>query len=562
LSDKEKSILEQMPLWQRKIISTREMERRKIVRDITYFFENYMFIENKDGKTPEERSVLFKMFPEQKRVLEEIESKSKNVIIKARQLGLTWLAVGYGTHGCIRTQQYTVAILSQTEEYMFAAIDRVEYVLMRLPKWLMQEYKKETAEHNSTYLYEKKSDEVIIYHPTGVDGVRVTSKINGYVSTERSGRSITADLIILDEWAFHDNAELVFAGIGPTINRPDSGKLIGISTNKRGSFFEEIVLDCIENNAEMGFNLLFLSVFADPRRTQEWYEQTKKTFKNTWRQEYPEKIEDALSAGDLTAFPEFSREIHVCEPFEIPKHWVRWASCDNGMGGTRDPFCWLKAAISEDGTTYVYYEYSTEKGKGDSTYYSDQAVKFMDDCKIDITDEVRQEIESYHLGFETDEVEQYAFEKLQYVVFGLDAFNKDVAKGTGKSLMDIYKNAGFSYPAVKAVTERKLGKDTIHEYLKPFDDLITGKKTAKLQIFNSCKYLISHLPKLVVDENNPNVIAGNSAIDNTADALKYLLIGSPRNGTQKIEMEETNVAKFKKSKIKKLHGRKQKGVIN
>lgn len=546
----------------RSILYTRELERRKMMRDKVYFIENYVYIENKDGGA-NERSILFKLFPEQQRVLKEIDENKLNIIIKARQLGMTWLVIAYGLHGCLSVQQYTVAILSQTEEYMYAAINRVEYILMQLPKWLMQEYKKETSTYKSMYLYEKKSDEIIIYHPAKEDGTRVISKINGYVSTERSGRSITADLILLDEWAFHDNAELVFAGIGPTINRPDSGKLIGLSTNKRSSFFEGLVLDCIENNAEMGFHLIFLSVFADIRRTMEWYEQTKKTYKNTWRQEYPEKIEDALSAGDLTAFPEFSREIHVCEPFEIPKHWVRWSSCDNGMGGTRDPYCWLKAAVSEDGTTYVYYEYSTEKGKGDTTYYSDQAAKFMEDCKIDITDEVKQEIESYHLGFETEGVEQYAYEKLQYVVFGLDAFNKDVAKGTGRSLMDIYKDAGFSYPAVRAVTDRKLGKDTIHEYLKPFDDPVTGKKTAKLQIFNNCKYLITNLPKLTVDENNPNVIAGNSAIDNQADALKYLLIGSPRNGTQKIEVEETNIAKFKKQKIKSLHSKKaKKGVIN
>lgn len=294
------------------VLATRELERRKIIRDIEYFFENYMYIENKSGKTPDERSVLFKMFPEQKRVLKEIEENSKNILIKARQLGMTWLSLGYGTHGCLSTQQYTVAILSQTEEYMYAAIDRVEYILMRLPKWLMQEYNKQNAQYGSMYLYEKKSDEVIIYYPAREDGVRVTSTINGYVSTERSGRSITADLIILDEWAFHENAELVFAGIGPTINRPDSGKLIGLSTNKRGSYFESIVTDCLENNAEMGFHLIFLSVFADPRRTKEWYEQTKKTFKNTWRQEYPETIEQALSAGELTAFPEFSRDIHVC----------------------------------------------------------------------------------------------------------------------------------------------------------------------------------------------------------------------------------------------------------
>ena len=144
------------PEQARTILYTRELERRKIIRDIEYFFENYMYIENKDGKTPDERSVLFKMFPEQLRVLKEIEENSKNILIKARQLGMTWLAVGYGVHGCLSTQQFTVAILSQTEEYMYAAIDRVEYMLMRLPKWLMLEYNKQNAQYSSMYLYEKK----------------------------------------------------------------------------------------------------------------------------------------------------------------------------------------------------------------------------------------------------------------------------------------------------------------------------------------------------------------------------------------------------------------------
>ena len=253
---------------------------------------------------------------------------------------------------------------------------------------------------------------------------------------------------------------------------------------------------------------------------------------------------------------------HNCEPFEIPSHWIKWSSCDNGLGGIRDPYCWLKGAVSEDGTTYVYYEYTTKKGKGEITYYTDQAKKFMEDCTIDITEQAKNEIDSMHMGYETEGIEQYEFEKLQYTIFGLDAFSKDTKNGTGKSLLDIYKSAGFSYPAVRAVTDRKLGKDTIQEYLKPYDDG-TGKKTAKLQIFSTCKFLINYLPKLVVDENNPNVIAGNSAIDNVADALKYLLIGSPRNNAKKPIVEDTEIAKFKKERIKRLRKRhKNKGILN
>lgn len=553
---------EQLAVESKRIWYTREYERRKMMRDKVYFIENYVYIENKGGTTPDDRSILFKMFPEQQRVLKEIDKNKLNIIIKARQLGITWLVISYALHYCFAVQQYTVAVLSQTEDYMKDAINRFEYIILRLPKWFIREYKKENSEFNSMYLYEKTSTEITIYHPANEDGIRITSIIKGLVSTERAGQSLTVDLVIFDEWARHDNAKAVFAAAYPTINRPDSGKFIGLSTNERGSYFEEVVANCLDSN-DMGFSLTFLAWNADPRRTIQWFENTKKTLKDSWRLNYPEKIEDALSAGSLTSFPEFSRDIHVCEPFKIPKHWIRWGSVDNGLGGPRDPFCWFKAAISEDGTTYLYYEYSTEKGKGDITYYSDQAANFMEDCKIDITEEVKQEIESYHLGFETDDVEQYAYEKLQYVIFGLDAFNKDVAKGTGKSLMDIYRSAGFSYPAAKAVTDRKLGKDIIHEYLKPEPNGIDGGMTAKLQIFSTCKYVIKHLPKLTVDPNHPDVIAGNSAIDNTADCLKYLLIGSPRGNTQKIIEPVSNITKFKKDKIKKLQKRrKNKGVLN
>ena len=552
---------EQLAVEAKRIWYTREYERRQMMRDKVYFIENYVYIENKDGATPEERSILFKLFPEQTRALDEIVKNKLNIIIKARQLGITWLVISYALHQCFTVQQYTAAILSQTEDYMKDAINRFEYIILRLPKWLIQEYSKETKILDSMYLYEKTSTEIIIYHPPREDGVRVTSIIKGLVSTIRAGQSLTVDLVIFDEWARHDNAKEVFAAAFPTINRPNSGKFIGLSTNERGSYFEEIVKNCLKNN-DIGFNMIFLAWNADPRRTKGWHEDTKKILPDSWKLNYPAKIEDALSAGSLTAFSEFSREIHVCEPFEIPNHWIKWSAVDNGLGGPRDPFCWFKAALSEDGTTYLYYEYTTEKGKGSITYYTDQAKKFMADCTIDTTEQAINEIEDYHLGYETDGIEQYQLEKLKYVVFGKDAFNVDTAKGTGKSLMDMYKSAGFNYPAVMANTNRKLGKDTIHEYLKPIDDG-TGKMTAKLQIFNTCRFLISHLPELTVDPNNPDVIAGNSAIDNTADCLKYLLIGSPRNNTQAIIKPETEIERYKQKKIKSLHkSRRRRGVLN
>ena len=44
-----------------------------------------------------------------------------------------------------------------------------------------------------------------------------------------------------------------------------------------------------------------------------------------------------------------------------------------------------------------------------------------------------------------------------------------------------------------------------------------------------------HCSAVGCKKNATYVIAGNSAIDNTADALKYLLIGSPRHNTKPIK---------------------------
>ena len=169
---------------------------------------------------------------------------------------------------------------------------------------------------------------------------------------------------------------------------------------------------------------------------KKWYKATVAALPNTYQVEYPLTVTDALSAGILTAFKEFDPKIHVCDDFEIPEHWIKYGSVDNGL---HDPYCWLKLAISEDGTTYAYYEYTRDKLKDPIVYYSDQAEKFMRDCTVNVTEQAKKEIDDLRLGFDTSEVEQYQKENLQYVIFGLDAFNKDASRQTGKSLLDIYK---------------------------------------------------------------------------------------------------------------------------
>ena len=69
----------------------------------------------------------------------------------------------------------------------------------------------------------------------------------------------------------------------------------------------------------------------------------------------PEKEKKAPLFGNWelnedAAFPEFDYDIHVCKPFDIPRHWKRWLAVDNGY---EDPFAWYWFAVDEQGTVYV-----------------------------------------------------------------------------------------------------------------------------------------------------------------------------------------------------------------
>ena len=65
-----------------------------------------------------------------------------------------------------------------------------------------------------------------------------------------------------------------------------------------------------------------------------------------------------------------------------------------------------------------------------------------------------------------------------------------------------------------AITDQNLRKATLHEYLKPDKDENTGKITAKLQIFSTCRYLIETLPQLVNDDKKVEIVKDLSDINN------------------------------------------------
>jgi hypothetical protein len=69
---------------------------------------------------------------------------------------------------------------------------------------------------------------------------------------------------------------------------------------------------------------------------------------------YASFIEGRWGAFEGMAFPEFSEQVHVVEPFEIPDHWERFESMDHGV---TSPTAWHAWAADTDGNLVVIGEH-------------------------------------------------------------------------------------------------------------------------------------------------------------------------------------------------------------
>lgn len=292
-----------------------------------YFIERYCRIESKEGDEP---IIPFLLWPEQKKALESIDRHKLNIILKARQLGVSWLVLCYAIHTMMRVDGADVIVLSRTETEAKEMVRRVKVVLDHMGEWVGAGRK---------FAYTANATEVTLA------GEGLPRRLAAFTSAPSAARSFTADLIIFDEWAFQQYAEDIWTSGFPTINRPGGGKVVGLSTMLQGTFFARLW-------QEGEFNRVFLPWTADPRRDSKWYEETRKALGEAIYSEYPASPDEAFLTPAGAFFDEFRREKHVCEPFAIPAHWRRYFAMDYGL----DMLAGIWAAMDDEGHAYIYRE--------------------------------------------------------------------------------------------------------------------------------------------------------------------------------------------------------------
>jgi len=203
-------------------------------------------------------------------------------ILKARQLGLSWLVIGWGLWLMLFRPAATVLFFSQRDPEAIHLLNfRLHGMCDRLPKW-MQPALKTDNEH-----------EIIM-----------ANESIGMAFPTTGGRSYTASLIIVDEADHIDDLDKLINAIKPAIDA--GGRLILLSTVDKSRPFSPFKRIYKAAKArENSYRAVFLPWHARPGRNAQWYEEqrndvlTRTGALDDLYQEYPANDIEALAAATV-----------------------------------------------------------------------------------------------------------------------------------------------------------------------------------------------------------------------------------------------------------------------
>lgn len=225
----------------------------------------------------------FKLWPAQAELLWALLLNRLVLILKSRQLGVSWLCCWYVLWLCFWQAGKLALLLSRGQDEANEMLRRVRVLYERLPEWIRQ----------AGPSVVKLNTEEIAWS----NGSRVQS----LPASPGSGRSYTASVAIMDEAAFMAYASEVYTAMKPTIDA--GGQLVILSTaNGRANLFYTLCERAMKGLG--GFVFRFLPWWVRPGRDTAWYAATEADAIDAtlMKQEYPATPEEAFEATEVGAF--------------------------------------------------------------------------------------------------------------------------------------------------------------------------------------------------------------------------------------------------------------------
>jgi hypothetical protein len=282
----------------------------------TEFIEQtYLEVADSQGVAP------FRLWEGQKTALATMEHERLAVFLKARQLGVSWIVCAFALHQCCTFPNQTVLAYSQGQLEANELIRRVAFMY-----------------HN----HQRKAD--LPAMPTDNTGMlewNNGSRMLSLAATRKAGRSFTASIAILDEWAFMAWPRQTLAAVKPTIDA--GGKLFIISSaDGQGSAYHQFWQHAV--SGRNGYKAIFLPWFAHPDRGEGWREQKIIEASGDTAsvlREYPANDIEAFTAAAGLVYDVWSDgppDGNVAEAAEYdPNSGAIYWAADDGYHGQLDP---------------------------------------------------------------------------------------------------------------------------------------------------------------------------------------------------------------------------------
>lgn len=238
--------------------------------------------------------INYQMWPHLEYIIRAIYRFPLVIILKAKQIGVSWTLAGIGCHLCYKTATNVIEI-SKGEDQAVDLLGKSKFLESQLPEHLRLK-----KDHTGAYL---------------VHFEKTHSRIHTLPSTQDAGLGETGSIVFWDENEFHPYAKENWGHLKPTIDAGAKGVVVSTADPttldshfkilyrgaRKGSFYPIEGVNLMVNEGEEvgdnGFFPIFVGYDCRPGRDEEWYEAVKKTYYMEWqfKADYPRTEEEALS---------------------------------------------------------------------------------------------------------------------------------------------------------------------------------------------------------------------------------------------------------------------------
>jgi hypothetical protein len=237
--------------------------------------------------------VPFRLWPAQITTIQTIANNRLTVILKARQLGLTWLVLGYALWLILFRPAATVLLFSRRDDEATDLLGtRLRGMYDRLPAWL----KVRSFSVDNDHEWALSNDSRVLAFPT------------------TAGDSYTATLAIVDEADLVPDLDSLMRAVKPTID--GGGRMVLLSRadkTKPLSPFKRIYQGATQKKTE--WVSVFLPWNARPDRNAAWYDSQKADV--LYRTGSPDDLHEQYPGTDAEALAPRSLDKR------LPPEWLK-----------------------------------------------------------------------------------------------------------------------------------------------------------------------------------------------------------------------------------------------